>query len=252
MDTQESRPDGGNGSKRARMTEMEALRERRSIRKYVDRPLEKSDVEALQAEIERLNRESGLRMQLVTDEPRAFKTMLAYGSFRNVKNYVMVVGRKSASAEYRAGYYCESLVLFAQSIGLNTCIVGLTYKKVPGRFEVGHDEKVMVCIAVGYGDEEGRNHRIKSPEQVSNIGPSTPQWFARGVDAALKSPTAVNQQKFHFEYVAPTHPGEKAGVRPGKGSSLVGYTRIDLGIAMRNFETGAGKDNFNWIDNPLD
>ncbi len=227
------------------MTEIEALRERRSIRKYEDRPLEASVVDALNRELEKLNREGDLRMQLVTNEPKAFKGFLSYGNFSNVNNYVMVVGRKSDSLEYRAGYYSEKFVLAAQKLGLRTCIVGLTYKKVDGAFTIGADEKVVVCIAIGYGAEDGRNHKVKTPEQVSNLTADSPEWFVRGVEAALKAPTAVNQQKFYFEYVAPD------GVRPKRGKSLVGYTKIDLGIAMYNFEVGAGCENFRWIDSPL-
>ncbi len=228
------------------MTELEALQSRHSVRKYQDRPLESSAVAALQEEIEKINKEGDLHMQLVLNERKAFKGFLSYGSFSNVANYVMVVGKKSDSLEYRAGYYGEKLVLFAQSIGLNTCCVGLTYKKVDGAFEVGSDEKVVLCIAVGYGEADGyRSHKIKRPDQVSNVTPNSPEWFKKGVDAALLAPTAVNQQKFYFEYI----PDNK--VKPSKGTSLVGYTKIDLGIAMYNFEIGAGRENFQWVDSPL-
>ncbi len=228
------------------MTELEALQSRHSVRKYQDRPLEAGDVAALQEEIAKINKEGDLHMQLVLNERKAFKGFLSYGSFSNVANYIMVVGKKSDSLEYRAGYYGEKLVLFAQSIGLNTCMVGLTYKKVDGAFEVGSDEKVVLCIAVGYGEADGfRTHKIKRPDQVSNVTPESPEWFKKGVDAALLAPTAVNQQKFYFEYI----PANK--VKPSKGTSLVGYTKIDLGIAMYNFEIGAGRENFQWVDSPL-
>ncbi|MDE6479476.1 MAG: nitroreductase [Muribaculaceae bacterium] len=228
------------------MTELEALRERHSVRKYQDRPLDESAVKALQEEILILNREGNLHMQLVLNERKAFKGFLSYGSFSNVSNYIMIVGKKSDSLEYRAGYYGEKLVLYAQSIGLNTCFVGLTYKKIEGAFEVGKDEKILLCIAIGYGEADGyRNHKIKRPDQVSNVTPDSPEWFKKGVEAALLAPTAINQQKFYFEYI----PEDK--VKPIKGSSLAGYTKIDLGIAMYNFEIGAGRDNFNWIDSPL-
>lgn len=233
------------------MTELEALKERHSIRKYIDRPLEDDIIVKIRNKIASLNEAGGLNMQLVINEKKAFKGFLSYGSFSNVSNYVMVVGKKSDAAEYSAGYYAESLVLYAQQLGLNTCIVGLTYKKINGAFNVGPDEKVYICIAIGYGADSGRKHKIKSPSQVSNINAATPRWFANGVDAALLAPTAVNQQKFYFEYVAPKADESKAGVRPKKDSSLVGYTKIDLGIAMRNFEIGAGTDNFHWVDNPM-
>lgn len=227
------------------MTPLEALKARHSIRKYKAEPLTQADVAALRQEIVRLNGVGGLRMQLVLDEPKAFKSFLAYGKFTNVSNYVMVVGKKSETFEYRAGYYAEQLVLFAQAMGLGTCFVGLTYKKVNGAFDVAADEKIAFCIAIGYPAEEGRVHKSKRPDQVSNVGPDTPAWFAAGVEAALLAPTAINQQKFRFEYVAPD------GVRPTRGTSLVGYTKIDLGIAMRNFEIGAAPALFTWLDSPL-
>lgn len=228
------------------MTELEALRNRHSVRKYVDTPLSQGDIEALQAKIEELNRKGDLNMQLIINERKAFKGFLSYGSFSNVSNYIMVVGKKSDTLDYRAGYYGEEIVLYAQSIGLSTCFVGLTYKKVDGAFKVGSDEKVVLCISVGYAAPDGiRDHKVKRPDQVSNITAASPEWFKAGVEAALLAPTAVNQQKFYFEYISPNK------VKPQKRSSLVGYTKIDLGIAMYNFEVGAGNDNFDWVDSPL-
>lgn len=228
------------------MTELEALKHRHSVRKYQNRPLDNKDIELLNAEIAKFNVEGELRMQLVLNEPKAFKCILAYGTFSNVTNYVMIVGKKSDSLEYRAGYYGEKLVLFAESLGLSTCFVGLTYKKIVGAYEADNNEQVVLCIAIGYSAETCyKPHKIKSPLQVSNLSDNSPEWFLDGVEAALLAPTAVSQQKFYFEYI----PENK--VRPIKGSSLLGFTKIDLGIAMYNFEIGAGKDNFIWIDSPI-
>lgn len=234
------------------MTELEAIKSRHSIRKYKPEAIAEDVVAKLREEISRLNKLGNLNMQLVLNEPKAFKSFLAYGKFSNVENYVMIVGKKSENLDYRVGYYAEQLVLFAQCIGLNTCMVGLTYKKVDGAFNVKSDEKVALCIAIGYGAEEGRSHKIKTPQQVSNVSVDSPQWFVDGVESALLAPTAVNQQKFSFEYIPPKHPGAKPEVKPVKGNSLVGYTKMDLGIAMFNFEVAAGKENFDWVDSPLE
>lgn len=228
------------------MTELQAIRMRHSVRKYQDRPLDATMISKLQEEICRLNNEGDLRMQLVLNEKKAFQGILSYGKFSNVSNYIMVVGKKSESLDYRAGYYGEKLVVYAEQLGLNTCFVGLTYKRIDGAFHLGDDEKILVCIAIGYGDEKGiKRHKIKRPDQVSNVNEASPEWFKAGVDAALLAPTAVNQQKFYFELIMENK------VRPCKGRSLVGYTKIDLGIAMCNFEIGAGKNNFKWEDSPL-
>jgi nitroreductase len=152
---------------------------------------------------------------------------------------------KANDLDERVGYYGEHLVLFAQTLGLNTCWVGLSYSKVPGTYVLEDEEKIVCYIAIGYGETQGVGHKVKTVEQVSNASDTTPSWFKKGVEAALLAPTAVNQQKFSFEYV-----GMKDGhhqVRAKKGFSMIGYAKTDLGIAKYHFEVGAGKENFEWI-----
>src|SRR5574344_739491 len=55
------------------------------------------------------------------------------------------------------------------------------------------------------------------------------QWFKKGVEAALIATTDVNQQKFSFEYVGMKN--NQHIVKVNKGFSLIGYTKMDLGIA---------------------
>lgn len=80
---------------------------------------------------------------------------------------------------------------------------------------------------------------------VSSTGTS-PEWFRRGVEAALLAPTAINQQKFSF-LLQPQEENKKPKILAKKGFSMVGYTKLDLGIAKYNFEIGAGKENFDWV-----
>lgn len=225
---------------------LEAIRNRHSVRKYLDTPLPTDIVDRLREKIDELNREGNLHIQLVTDEPKAFRGILAYGSFSGVRNYFVIAGRKSDSLDERAGYYGEKLVLYAQTLGLNTCWVGLSYRKISGTFTLAPDEKVVCYIALGYGITQGVSHKTRTIEQLSNVGTDTPAWFRDGVEAARLAPTAINQQKFFFRYIAPDKPGDKAHVLAERGRSLAGYTRVDLGIARMHFEIGAGRDNFDW------
>ena len=65
--------------------EMEAMKERHSVRQYEDRPLDQNAVASLQEEISACNREGGLHIQLVTNEPKAFDGFMAhYGKFSGV------------------------------------------------------------------------------------------------------------------------------------------------------------------------
>lgn len=228
------------------MTILEAIEARHSVRAYKEQPLTEDVVRVLEEKIECFNQEGKLHIQLVTNEHKAFKGTLAkYGKFKNVSNYLVMAGKKSDDLDERVGYYGEHLVLLAQMLGLNTCWVGLSYSKVPGTFVLANDEKIACYIALGYGETQGASHKVKTIEQVSNVSDITPSWFKRGVQAALYAPTAINQQKFYFEYVRVENNQHK--VLAKKGFSLVGYTHMDLGIAKCHFEIGAGKDNFVWV-----
>lgn len=223
------------------MTIIEAIKARHSVRKYADKPIEAEKANALRLEIEKANVESGLNIQLVLDEPRCFSTgMWKYGQFSGVRNYFVMAGPRGSEVEEKTGYYGERLVLLAQTLGLNTCWVGLTYKKIPGTFTLRDGDMVHCVIAVGYGLTDGVQHPMKPASHYYEPNGSVPEWFLAGIAAAMLAPTAVNQQKFKFIL----HDGNK--VEAKALFSMMGYTNIDLGIVKYHFETGAGKDNFEW------
>ena len=228
------------------MTLQEAIQARHSVRAYKAQPLSDADARALTEKIAQLNREGGLHMQLIQNEPKAFLGPFArYGKFRGVNDYIVMIGRKADDLDERIGYYGEQLVLYAQTLGLNTCWVGLSYTKIPGTYVLNEDEKIACYISIGYGETQGVTHKIKRIDQVSNVSDDSPEWFRRGVEAALLAPTAINQQKFSFELL-PAEDGQLPRVVAKRHFSLVGYTQMDLGIAKYHFELGAGTDNFRW------
>ncbi|MGN0051018.1 MAG: nitroreductase family protein [Prevotella sp.] len=228
------------------MTIQEAIEARHSVRAYKDQPLSEEIVKVLEDEIVKLNNEGQLHIQLICNEPKAFQGTLAkYGKFRNANNYLVMAGKRADDLDERIGYYGEHIVLLAQTLGLNTCWVGLSYSKVPGTYVLEEGEKIACYIAIGYGETQGSGHKIKTVEQVSNASDITPSWFKKGIEAALLAPTAVNQQKFSFEYVGMSN--NRHQVRAKKGFSMIGYTQMDLGIAKYHFEVGAGKVNFEWL-----
>ena len=229
-----------------KLSEENCIAARHSVRAYKEQPLTEDVVKALEEKIAELNNEGHLHMQLILNEPKAFQGMLAkYGKFRGVNNYIVVAGKKADDLDERVGYYGEHIVLFAQSVGLNTCWVGLSYSKVPGTYVLEDGEKIACYISIGYGETQGVGHKVKTVEQVSNASDATPSWFRKGVEAALLAPTAVNQQKFFFEYVGMDDGRHQ--VRAKKGFSMFGYAKMDLGIAKCHFEIGAGRENFEWV-----
>lgn len=218
---------------------LDAIYARHSVRSYTPRPIEGETLQALTDCIDQCNRESGLHIQLVLEEPRAFDSAMAhYGKFSGVRNYVALVGKKGPELQEKCGYYGEKVVLRSQQLGLNTCWVAMTYKKIPSAFRVEPGETLCCVISIGYGATQGKAHTIKSRAAVMKESEHTaPDWLLRGVDAALLAPTAVNQQKFTF-----SRRGDRVTARAGLGF----YSKIDLGIVKYHFELAAGTGNFTW------
>ena len=224
------------------MTIQEAIKCRHSVRRYTGQQIETEKVGMLRTEIERVNAESGLNIQLVLEEPKSFSSGIwKYGYFSGVKNYFVMAGPKGKEAEEKVGYYGEKLVIMAQMLGLNTCWVGLTYKKIPGTYELRGTDVVHCVIALGYGANAGVQHPLKEAGRFYESEGTAPEWFQKGLEMALLAPTAVNQQKFKFIL----HEGGKVEAKPLP--SIYGYTMVDLGIVKYHFEIGAGKETFEWV-----
>ena len=178
---------------------IEAIKARHAVRKYTDKPIETEKIAVLRSKIDTLNKESGLHIQLALNEPKAFSSgILKYGAISGVKNYFVMVGKKGKEVEEKIGYYGEQLVLLAQTMGLNTCWVGLTFKEIDEVISLAEGEIVHCVIALGYGVDGGRPHPLKPVEKFYEADGEVPAWFKAGMEAAMMAPTAVNQQKFKF------------------------------------------------------
>ena len=235
------------------MTIQEAIKARHAVRSYTDRPIEQEKIDELTKLMNDINAKSGLHIQLVLNDPKAFDNRLAhYGKFSGVNNYFAIIGSKKnakatvgeTSLDEIMGYWGEHLVLKAQMLGLNTCWVGMTFKKNPAVLQMNDGEKVRCVIPVGYGTTQGVSHPVKAIDKVTKLklnqpGEAMPEWFRKGIEAALLAPTAVNQQKFKFSLIGEKYVHAKAG--------LGFFSKVDLGIAKYHFEIGAGKDHFEWV-----
>lgn len=209
----------------------DTVKARHSVRQYTDQPIANEVVTALQDRIKAINAESGLHLQLVVNEPQAFDSFMAhYGKFSGVSNYLALIGSGDRLDE-RCGYYGEQVVLLAQQLGLNSCWVGMTFKKVVSALDIRRGEKLTAVVALGYGQTQGVSHKVKTISEVSSCPGAMPDWFRQGVEYALLAPTAMNQQKFRFELL-----GDKVRAT----TSWVPFSKMDLGIVKYHFELGAG------------
>ena len=210
----------------------EIMEARHSVRSYKPDAIEPEKLTALREAIDECNKVPGLRFQMITDEPKAFDSFMAhYGKFSGVRNYVALIADKGS--DEAVGYYGEKIVLLAQSLGLNTCWVGMTFSKKKSSCIVESGQKFFCAISFGYGTTQGTAHKSKTMDELCKVEGSMPEWFENGMRAAMLAPTALNQQKFTFIL----KDGKVTAESKGGPSSAIG-----LGIAKYHFELGSEKN----------
>ena len=220
------------------MTEKEAIIARHSVRNYKPEKIEEENAALIRQKIDDLNRESGLHLQYIEDAGKTYNKLLnRTAGLDSAPSVIACVGKESIEdLEEKIGYYGEQLVLYAQTLGLNTCWAGIfSRKKIPVVIDPG--EKLVISIAIGYGENQGKNHKSKSVDQISRAPVERPEWFDRGLEMALLAPTAMNQQSFLIELK-----DDESVVFIDKGGF---FSKVDLGIVRYHFDVGSGK-NCGW------
>lgn len=225
------------------MTELEAIRQRHSVRNYKSDKISPDTIAKLQEMIDTCNKEGNLHFQLCEEAGNTYNRLLnrAMG-LGSAPSVIACIGSDTPGApagpfgptansiDERIGYYGEKIVLFAQSLGLNTCWAG-TYNKngVPATINPG--ERLVITIAIGYGATPGKQRKSKTKLQVTSGKDPKPDWFDFGTEMALLAPTALNQQKFDIRLNE-----DDTVTFTDKGGTL---SKIDLGIVKYHFEVGA-------------
>ena len=216
------------------MSDIEAIRERHSVRNYKTDRIETEKVSLIRDKLDELNREGNLHLQFIEDAGNTYnKLMNRAMGLGSAPSVIACVGKDTDDLDRRVGYYGEKLVLYAQKLGLNTCWTG-TFNRKNIAAELSAGERLVISIAIGYGKEQGKPHKSKSISQVSEASGERPDWFDKGVEMALLAPTAVNQQKFVIrlntddtvEFI------DKGGI----------FSQVDIGIVRCHFEIGSGRN----------
>ena len=178
---------------------MQTIMARRSVRKYLDKPVEHNKLEAIAraginapsarnwqywavriiedqkliAEVSEVYKQAN--PEAVSREP-GFKNM-----FRGAPNLICVCAPKDGGFDLDAGLMGENMMLAAQSLGLGTCIQTgpvrwlLTNEKAKfflERLDIPEGYKLLYVIAVGYPDEKP-DAKPRDASKVKFIGGET-------------------------------------------------------------------------------
>jgi len=217
-----------------------AIWKRRSVRKYLDKHIEKDKIDALRRSISGLNEISGLTMEFIEDSDsfRSVKTFM----FKNVRSVIAVKGKTNdPDLCEKCGYYGEQIVLEATAMGLGTCwVYSLSFNRKSASLNVKNDETIICGIPIGYGAEEmaeptavpdAPHRKTRSVSEFLRGNTDVPEWVTAAMKAVQFAPTARNSQKTRFSYDGGTLTAE---ISPGT------LNMVDLGITKSHFELAAG------------
>ncbi len=221
------------------MTLQEAMSARHTVRKYQKKPLPAEVVQQLNDRIAMHNATYNLNMELVTENTEALPGIIGKLMAKNVRNYIILAGPNAPETDEKLGYSSADLMLYAQTLGLNTWWVGGMYshKGAKKNSTAGENAKIIGVVIVGYGEDQGVPHKSKPTDDIVSYEGDAPEWFNAGVAAALLAPTAMNKQGFCISGVE-----NKVCMTYSAGS----FSGADLGLCKYHFEVGAGKENFQW------
>lgn len=224
------------------MNDIEAIYERVSRRTYLNTPIDKDKIDFINRSIDDANKKSGLTIIFVEDGSKAFNSFgKSYGMFKGVRSIILLKGEKAdPNLKEKVGYYGEILALEATKLGLGTCWVGGTFDRAI--LSSNKNEEIVCVLTVGNVPLDKplkermiykvTHRKTKSIEEFYDGKGTVPDWFIDAIKAVQKAPSAINSQKFRFNY----REGEIIASIP----NTYQFDLVDLGIAKLHFELSAG------------
>lgn len=222
------------------MTIYDAVQERHSVRIFKKTPLSNEAIKLLNERMKELNSKYDIEFKLVTDNGKIINTAYKVSFTKNANNFIVMTGKNKPKIDEIIGYAGADILLYAQTIGLNTCWISGAINKAEARDAANVRPGYLIpgVIAVGYGESNGKPHKSKKLEDISTYRGNPPYWFYKGVGYVLLAPTANNKQAFNIK-------GDGNKVRITCDNNQ--YAGLELGIARYHFEVGAGTENIEWV-----
>lgn len=183
----------------------------------------------------KLNQLYHLDMKLIVNNQSGVGVIAKLLFTKTVHHYLILAGDENQDIDELLGYASADMMIYAQSIGLNTWYIGGMYNKKVKQYV--NNKKVIGIIAIGYGETQGVPHKTKTIEEVSKYDGDVPKWFKKGVEGALLAPTAFNKQDFFIT-------GRKNEVWITVSPSR--FRKVNMGILKYHFELMAERENFIW------
>ena len=240
----------------------DAIAARRSRRRYTDRKVAATALDALRAFCDSFQLAPGARARLAEGDGGVFTGLLdrfgdAYGRVEGAPWTAAFLGPTGSETE--VGYVGEAFILEATRLGLGTCWVAGMFEQstAAALFELQHGEHVVAVTPVGHPVEHkqfvermmSKAVRSAARRQVEEIAPGLtrglgqagakgaagapwPAWAVAAVEAARVAPSGANRQPWRFRL-------QDGALLMGRAEKTYWTAPIDFGIAMLHVELGA-------------
>ena len=185
---------------------------RRSVRKYLDQPLNEGELRELRYAFGRMKPlYPGIRVRWEILEKEQVRLFMPW----KAPQLMAVYSEKKEGYLENVGFLFQQMDLYLQSIGLGSCWIGLGKP----RYQNEEDGAEFV-ILLGFGKPQGTPLRIGS----ADFKRKTPAQIADRVDASLEHARVAPSSTNYHAYMATD------GLR--KHTMIGAMNRIDMGIAL--------------------
>jgi nitroreductase len=234
------------------MSIIEAIEERKSIRSYTGEPLSREHVECITRYIAGLKAPFGVhaRIEFIHSDTGTSPVKLGtYGFIGGASDFLVLIVEDGILSGQGAAYLFEQAILFCIGLGLGTCWLGGAFSRSDFRkqLNLAANEKVIIVSPVGYTSDRKRFSEVFTNAKKHHVSrkPFSSLFFHRNFAAPLteeqagiyrkplemvrRAPSANNQQPWRIVL-------DNNILHFYQHLSLIGFTAIDLGIALCHFE----------------
>ena len=251
----------------------ELIKIRTSTRSFDEQIIDPIKLQRLKDYIEHINNQTKIkaRFTLTTNEKssKGGKKLGTYGIISGANSFIVGILDKDEKDSLEFGYLFEKIVLFATDLGLGTCWMGGTFKKVDfeNNIELAEDEFIPIVSPVGNKKEKPKmfdkvmragagsdkrkpwNEVFFEGNTKLPLNETTAGLYSTPLDMIRIGPSASNKQpwrvvkdgnKFHFLLCR----------NIGYGIPSYDMQRNDIGIAKCHFELTANELGLkgSWIE----
>jgi nitroreductase len=235
---------------------LEIIKQRKSVRNFEKRPIEKQTLDKINNYIKTLDNpfSPDIRFKILPAIQEDSNIKLGtYGMVKNAPAFIVASNNGSKLSELAIGYTLEKIVLYCTSLGLGTCWIAGTFNKnsFSKSFVLSENEKVFAISPLGYpiGKRAFLEKLIGADSKHASRKPFEQIFFINNWNTALSqdnageyalplemlrlSPSAMNKQPWKLLVL-----GDQVSFFLDK--SVSSYI-VDIGIAMCHFEVACNE-----------